>query len=75
MTCEWCRECGSCDYGLMMSCTCGDCTCESDCGFPRCGAVRIRWESREPDGIIALPASTPPLVAPDYAAEFGHDGG
>lgn len=34
--CPWCRECGSCDYGLAMSCTCGDCTCGDRCGHPRC---------------------------------------
>lgn len=34
--CPWCRECGSCDYGLAMSCTCGDCTCADRCGHPRC---------------------------------------
>lgn len=34
--CRWCRECGSCDYGLAMSCTCGDCDCTAPCGHPRC---------------------------------------
>src|SRR5690242_1859674 len=34
--CPWCRICGSCDAGLPMSCTCGECTCEAPCGHPRC---------------------------------------
>lgn len=36
-SCTWCRECGSCDAGLPMSCTCGTCTCTEPCGHPRCG--------------------------------------
>ena len=34
--CEHCRECGSCDYGLPMSCTCGPCSCLLPCGHPAC---------------------------------------
>lgn len=37
--CPWCRECGSCDYGLPFGCTCGPCTCAADCGHPRCKAA------------------------------------
>lgn len=43
--CPWCRECGSCDYGLPMSCTCGDCDCPEDCGHPNCEAAE--WADRE----------------------------
>lgn len=34
--CAGCRQCGSCDAGLPMSCTCGPCSCTEACGHPRC---------------------------------------
>jgi hypothetical protein len=49
--CRWCRECGHCDYGLPMSCTCGDCTCAEDCGHPNCEAAE--WADRERRAIPA----------------------
>jgi hypothetical protein len=37
--CPSCRLCGSCDAGLPMSCTCGDCICSQPCDHGRCAAA------------------------------------